>query len=234
MRASRKIISAIAVLLAPLFASGQTSVRWPAGGVISDAQLEMFGGADNFFFAEELSDETFVRIDGVSYARGCTTPRSGLRHLQILHRNFGGRSQAGELICADVVAGELLAIFRELYDAGYPIEKVFLVDEYGADDNLSMADNNTACFNFRRVAGSKTLSMHASGLAVDINPLYNPCVKGSSVSPSVGAAYADRSKKCPYYIRKGDVCHRAFTRRGWKWGGAWRSVSDYQHFEKTN
>lgn len=234
MRSPRKIIFAIAVLLAPLFASGQTTVRWPAGGVISDAQLAMFGGAGNFFFAEELSDETFERIDGVSFARGCTTPRSGLRHLQVLHRNFGGRTQVGEMICGEAVAEELLAIFRELYDAGYPIEKVLLIDFYGADDNLSMEDNNTTCFNFRRVAGSKTLSMHARGLAVDINPLYNPYVKGSSTRPAAGAAYADRSQNCPYYIRKGDVCHRAFTRRGWTWGGAWRSVSDYQHFEKTN
>ena len=76
------------------------------------------------------------------------------------------------------------------------------------------------------------LSMHARGLAVDINPLYNPYVRGSRVEPASGAAYADRTRTCPYYIRKGDACHAAFTRRGWRWGGSWNSVQDYQHFEK--
>jgi hypothetical protein len=31
-------------------------------------------------------------------------------------------------------------------------------------------------------------------------------------------------------IFKGDVVWRAFRRIGWEWGGAWRSVKDYQHF----
>ena len=79
----------------------------------------------------------------------------------------------------------------------------------------------------------KQLSLHASGLAVDINPLYNPYVKGAHVEPAAAAAYADRARRCPYYIKAGDACHRAFTRHGWRWGGSWRSSRDYQHFEKT-
>ena len=221
-------------VLMPLLLSSQCPVRWPAGSVLSRAQLSMLGGADNFFFAEEISDETFARIDGVSFAKGCTTPRSDLRMLHVLHCNFAGRVQVGEMVCGESVADDLLAIFRELFDAGYPIEKIFLVDAYDADDNRSMSDNNTSCFNFRRKPGMKALSPHSLGVAVDINPLYNPYVKGSRIEPLSGAKYADRSLPCPYYIRKGDTCHDAFTRRGWQWGGAWRSASDYQHFEKTN
>lgn len=218
--------------MAPLFASGQTQVRWPAGSVLSDVQLAMFGGADSFFLSEDIDDGTFDRIDGVSFSRGCTASRSDLRLLHLLHRNFCGHAQVGEMICNKSVADDLLRIFRELYDAGYPIEKIYLIDEYGADDNRSMADNNTSCFNFRRKPGMKELSMHARGLAVDINPLYNPYVKGTVVKPAASSRYADRTLRCPYYIRRGDACHAAFTSRGWSWGGSWRSARDWQHFEK--
>lgn len=218
--------------MAPLFSSGQTHIIWPAGSVLSEIQLDMFGGADNFFLSEDIDDNTFDRINGVSFARGCTIPRSDLRLLHLLHRNFRGHVQVGEMICNKSVADDLLKIFRELYDAGYPIEKIYLIDEYGADDNRSMADNNTTCFNFRRKPGMQELSMHARGLAVDINPLYNPYVKEAHVEPASGAVYADRTRKCPYFIRKGDACHAAFTSRGWKWGGSWRSAQDWQHFEK--
>lgn len=228
----RVIILISIVSTSPLFASGQTHIIWPAGSILSDAQLEMFGGADSFFLSEEISDATFSRIEGVSYARGCSVPRSKLRLLHLLHRNFGGHIQVGEMVCAASAADELLDIFRELFDAGYPIEKIYLIDEYGADDNRSMADNNTSCFNFRRKPGMKELSMHARGLAVDINPLYNPYVKGTVVKPAASSRYADRTLSCQYYIRRGDLCHSAFTSRGWHWGGSWNSMKDYQHFEK--
>jgi hypothetical protein len=232
MRKAGRIAFVLAVLLAPLAVYSQ-AVRWPAGGLLSDLQLDMLGGADGFFWEEEINDDVFERIDGVSYPRGCTVPRSDLRLLHLLHRNFGGHIQIGEMICAASVASEVLAIFRELYDAGYPIEKILLIDEYGASDEKSMADNNTSCFNFRPMTGGRRLSLHAYGRAVDINPLYNPYVKGGRVEPAAAARYTDRSLSCKYYIRRGDICHRAFTRRGWKWGGSWLSASDYQHFEKA-
>ena len=100
-----------------------------------------------------------------------------------------------------------------------------------------MQANNTSCFNFRRVAGSSKLSAHSRGMAIDINPLQNPCIRqrkdgSTSVQPATGRCYADRSKHWPYQIVRGDLCHRLFTEHGFKWGGAWRSVKDYQHFER--
>lgn len=35
------------------------------------------------------------------------------------------------------------AIFGELYEAKFPIDKIRLIDEYGNSDELSMEDNNT-------------------------------------------------------------------------------------------
>ena len=97
-----------------------------------------------------------------------------------------------------------------------------LIDEYGADDQRSMAANNSSAFNYRITTGSTKLSAHARGLAVDINPLYNPCrrtVGGKVVvEPREGRKYLQREAKFPYKIVKGDLCYRLFTARGFVWG----------------
>ena len=112
-----------------------------------------------------------------------------------------------------------------------------LIDEYDADDERSMQANNTSCFNFRAIAGSTKLSKHSQGLAIDINPLYNPCVKQRKdgrtvVQPATGRKYANRNKRWPYMIVKDDLCYRLFIEHGFKWGGSWRTTKDYQHFER--
>ena len=100
-----------------------------------------------------------------------------------------------------------------------------------------MAANNTTCFNYRTVAGSSKLSAHSLGKAVDINPLYNPCVKTrhghTTIQPARGKAYTDRNRKFNYKIDRQDLCYRLFRQHGFTWGGDWRSLKDYQHFEKT-
>ena len=107
-----------------------------------------------------------------------------------------------------------------------------LIDRYGADDRRSMAADNTSAFNCRFVAGTNRWSMHAYGLAIDLNPVENPYVSGSHVSPPAGAPFADRSRDAPGMIHDGDAVVRAFARRaGWEWlGDGPGSVRDYQHF----
>jgi len=126
-----------------------------------------------------------------------------------------------------------VAIFRDLYAAGFPIERMVPIDAYGGDDQASMRDNNTSGFNCRYVSGTTTLSQHGLGRAVDVNPLVNPYVKGSTVDPPEGAPYADRSGSYPGMIRSGDAVVRAFAAQGWKWGGYWSSGKDYQHFSAS-
>ena len=146
--------------------------------------------------------------------------------------------QLGEMVCNKSIASRLVSIFRSLYLQGYRIERMVLIAEHGADDTRSMTANNTSCFNYRKVAGSQKLSKHAQGLAVDINPLYNPClhVRTGKVDPPAGAPYStSRSASRPTpvpMIMAGDLCHRLFIEHGFVWGGAWRSIKDYQHFER--
>jgi len=182
------------------------------------------------FTASPLSAETIAHISGITYTDNPHISLDQLRQLSVSYCDFDGREQLGMLICSGAVAGDLLSIFEELFREGYRIEKIRLADEYGGNDDLIMADNCSSCFNYRCVAGTEKLSMHALGRAVDINPLYNPYIVGDRILPPNGAAYADRSKAFPHKIDEDDICCKLFKKHGWKWGGDWKSSKDYQHF----
>ncbi len=191
------------------------------------------------FYYEPLSDEIKERITGISYPEsGCTVPYEDLHYVRLLYVDFNGETQTGELICNKAIAQDMVEIFYELYLNDYRIERIRLIDEYGGDDTLSMEDNNTSCFNYRVVDGTDSLSKHALGCAIDINPFYNPYVvfnrptQGETyISPKGSEIYADRSRSFPYKIDENDLCYRLFTAHGFTWGGNWNSSKDYQHFQ---
>lgn len=190
------------------------------------------------FVVEPISNALYQRmVSGGSFIERGDMKRTDLRHLQLLHYDGEGKIRKGELVCHKSIAQDLKEIFQELYRQKYPIQCVQLIDEYGADDERSMRANNTYCFCYRKVAGTAKLSKHAQGLAIDINPLYNPCVKTNKsgqriIQPATAGKYTDRSKSFPYKIDKSDLCYRLFIQHGFHWGGNWKSLKDYQHFEK--
>ena len=202
--------------------------------------------AQDSFTISQIPDSIFLRMEGKSFSKSCTTPRSELRYLRVLHYDEQGKVQTGELICNKAIASDLIDIFRELYRQRYIIARMQLIDHYDADDQKSMTANNTSCFNFRYVSGTKTVSKHGKGLAIDINPLYNPYVRVRNgqtiVEPLAGQPYANnrgtkkkqgKLKGASQIIDRNDLCYRLFIQHGFRWGGAWRSSKDYQHFEKT-
>lgn len=185
------------------------------------------------FYAAPLSEEIKERITGISYPdyEPDGISYEELRYVHILHYNLNHEVKEGELICNQLIAGDLVEIFQELFQQEYPIERICLVDNYNGDDETSMRDNNTSCFNYRVIAGSSRLSNHSFGLAIDINPLYNPYVSGEYVQPATGTAYVDRNGDFPYKIDRKDLCYQLFTAHGFTWGGDWKRPKDYQHFE---
>ena len=205
--------------------------------IVTCLTLQMVQAQDCGFSIDTISDALFEKMQGRSFPANCTTLRSDLRHLRVLHRNAEDSVLHGELVCNKAIAEDLLDIFRKLYDAHYPIERIRLIDEYEADDELSMRDNNSSSFCFRVVSGTKKLSKHARGMAIDINTRYNPYVRTNRhgrrlVSPDNGLPYVDRTKPFPYKIEEGDLCYRLFIEHGFTWGGHWHTMKDYQHFEK--
>ena len=180
----------------------------------------------------EVPGEIEERMLGASLPEEEREVLASLAYVQVTYWDYEGRTQSGELVVHKDLAQEVADIFEELYEEGFPIASVRLIDEYGGQDELSMEANNTSAFCYRKIAGSSRLSNHALGRAIDINPLQNPHVKEGEVSPPGGTAYADRAREEQGMIHEGDACYQAFTRRGWVWGGDWKNSRDYQHFEK--
>ncbi len=224
-----------------------------------DVEADTDGIVKDFYY-EPLSQELITRITGISYPvsqeaapalsfqavnivseeEELAVSYEDLRYLSVLYYDFNGEIQTGELICNKGIAQDLLEIFYELFLNEYQIEKIRLIDEYDGDDTASMLDNNTSCFNYRVVDGTDSLSKHALGCAIDINPFYNPYVvfgkgeKGQNyISPAGSEQYADRSWDFPYKIDEDDLCCRLFKTHGFTWGGNWNSCKDYQHFQKV-
>ncbi|HKP19443.1 MAG TPA: M15 family metallopeptidase [Gaiellaceae bacterium] len=168
---------------------------------------------------------------GVSWRPGCPVPLSDLRLITLTYRGFDGRAHAGRLVAHGDAAADLVAVFRRLYAAGFPIRRMELVDRYGGDDFRSIEADNTSAFNCRAATGSTRWSEHAYGRAIDVNPIENPYVSAGRTSHSGSRPYLDRSRRRPGTAYEAGTLVEGFRAVGWGWGGGWvGSVRDYQHF----
>lgn len=170
---------------------------------------------------------------GATWRPGCPAGPEDLRLVELDYWGFDGQTRRGRLVVHRDVAGEVVEVFTRLHALRFPIEKMSTVENYpGADDELSMRDNNTSAFNCRGIPGSDSWSLHAYGRAIDINPKLNPYIPaGGAYEPANAGPWVDRSRSEPGMLHDGDPAVLAFTDRGWRWGGHWRTPLDYQHFE---
>ena len=200
-----------------------------------DASTSFEENKEVIFTSSDIPDEIYEKMIGnsIPIEEKENVNIKTLSYLKVTHYGFDGELHVGEMIVNAKLAGDVLEIFKELYEIKYPIEKIKLIDEYDADDELSMSDNNTSCFCYRVVSGANTLSNHALGTAIDINPLYNPYVANGKVSPASASLYVDRNLDYNYKITKDSQIYEIFKKHGWSWGGDWKNKKDYQHFEKV-
>jgi hypothetical protein len=176
---------------------------------------------------EALAEE----MSGVSWRPGCPVPIADLRIIRMPHWGFDGQVHDGELVVHRNVAADVAGVFAAMFAQRFPISGMVRVEHHGGDDDASMAADNTSAFNCREITGGGAFSNHSWGMAIDINPLENPYVKGDVVLPAAGAAFLDRSDVRPGMIVDGDVVVTAFAAIGFEWGGDWDRLKDYQHFE---
>jgi hypothetical protein len=170
-------------------------------------------------------------MTGVSWKPGCPIGLDALRMVTLTFVDAAGVvHHDGRIVVRDTAADAVVTAFHTLFDAGYPIDRMEPIDALGGDDAASMAANNTSGFNCRPITGGTAWSRHAYGNAVDVNPLYNPWVKGGRVEPPQGKVWVDRTRSDPHLIRRGDVVVRAFAAVGWGWGGNFHNLKDWQHF----
>jgi poly-gamma-glutamate synthesis protein (capsule biosynthesis protein) len=181
---------------------------------------------------DALDDATFARMHGCSWKDDPRCPaRADLARVAVRHVDLDGRAADGELVVARALAADVVALFARLYAIGFPLARVELVDAHGADDDRSMAADNTSAFNFRVIAGTEILSQHALGVAIDLNPVENPMIwpGGARFVPPGGAAYLDRRHVRPGMIVRPGPVTAIFDELGWEWGGDWRHVADLHH-----
>jgi len=163
--------------------------------------------------------------------KGSSIPSSVKNKLDLVsvkYYGFDGKLHQGQIIVNKEISNDIVEIFKVIEEDKFPVEKVVPIVDYNWSDEKSMNDNNTSSFNYRFISGSRILSMHANGLAIDINPKQNPYVKNGTSIPA-GSEYRLNDKGT---IEPGSKIVKAFKERGWTWGGDWKSLKDYQHFQK--
>ncbi len=177
-------------------------------------------------------------LQGNSWRKGCPVSLKDLRYIRMTYRDFNGRDARGEMIVHKDVASEVTEIFKELYGIGYPIRKMKLVSDYKGSDWQSIEADNTSAFNCRKATGSKHWSKHSYGKAIDLNSIENPYISRSGhISHKASQRYRKRvhknhSSADKAVLLKNDKAVHIFKKYGWKWGGDWSGVKDYQHFSK--
>lgn len=154
--------------------------------------------------------------------------KSNLILLYVEYYSFDNNLHRGQLVINKKIKKDIEEIFLLIKENKFPVAKVVPVVKYNWSDDSSMIDNNTSCFNYRKVEGSNKYSNHAFGLAVDINPLQNPMIKNKKIYPP-NAKYDIKAKGT---LSKNSFLVKEFIKRGWSWGGNWKTLKDYQHFEK--
>jgi len=191
-------------------------------------------GARNEFIVGQREDSVFVIDSELVFEEaisGLSIPHSiiaNLRLVDVYYFGFDDKLHKGQLIVHKDVVLDIIEIFEFIRESRFPVEKVIPISIYDWSDEKSMKDNNTSAFNYRFISGTRVISNHAAGLAIDINPRLNPYIKNGSSIPA----------NCNYDTTKagtisaGTQLVEEFKKRGWNWGGGWKSLKDYQHFEK--
>lgn len=192
--------------------------------------------------AIHMLDEVYRKVltDKKIWAPTCPVSLDRLRIVEVPYISFEGHTQWGQLVVMDAVAPFVLNIFEELHEREFPIYSMKPIEHFEGSDDASMEANNSSAFNYREIPGRGVISIHAYGLAIDINTVQNPYM---------GNAYPSEKKACMLievwpkqgiefmnrlHQRKGMVepIVEVFHKFGFRdWGGMWKDLMDYHHFQ---
>jgi len=180
----------------------------------------------------KISPITDSRMTFEEAVAGTTAPRDVIDALSLIHvryRAFDGLLHQGQLVVQKEVEKDVIEIFRFIETTGFPIARTIPIVRYDWSDDRSMAENNSSAFNYRLVLGTDRLSRHAFGRAIDINPFQNPLIYGNGrISPD-GAIYDIKKEGT---LSETHPLVRKFLQRGWQWGGHFKTLKDYHHFDR--
>ena len=208
--------------------NAETSVEDSSDTVTEETTGEAFS-----FTTQEVPDSLRQVMAGISWHEGCPVSMDDLRLARVSHWGFDGEIHEGLIIVAASTTDVFEDVFSVAFESRFPFERMEPVSSFNGNDTASMAANNTSAFNCRSVTGGSGWSQHSYGNAIDINPIQNPYVSGSTVLPPEGEDFLNRETPAQGLIMDGDPIVTSFTNAGWGWGGHWASLKDYQHFSET-
>ncbi len=185
---------------------------------------------DDGVFRSTVSVVDDVTIARSTWDEGCPVDQEELAYVTVSFIGFDEEPHTGELIVHADHAEEIALIFGGLFEQRFPIEEMRIVEPGDLVPPHLGDTNNTSSFVCRPVTGGSRFSEHAYGLAIDINPFHNPYVKGFTIIPALAGSFGDRDWQRQGMIAADNPVVEAFRRIGWKWGGTWNSLKDYQHF----
>ncbi len=207
------------------------------------ATLALAGAAPAIFHDSirplSSSQRALIKRSGF-WHRGCPVSLGDLRVVSVTYRGFDHRSHAGQLVVNRNAAANIASVFRRLYALHFPIHHMELADMYGPRSAQPKDGDVTGAFDCRQAVpspcvggtGTGSWSMHAFGLAVDVNPVENPYVGCGATRDPASRPFRNRSRHRPGMVTRRAIA--AFASVGWGWGGSWSgSTKDYMHFSST-
>jgi hypothetical protein len=196
----------------------------------SISTIDLLAPPDGTDFESTISAIPPEVLERSTWSPDCPVGLEQLAYVTVAHWGFDGALHTGELIIHADHASGIVDVFSRLHEERFPIEQMRVIGSDELDLPPTGDGNVTTAFVCRPVVGSTSWSMHASGLAIDINPFHNPYVKGDLVLPELASSYTDRHDVREGMIVEGDAVTDAFAAIGWHWGGRWASLTDPMHF----
>lgn len=182
------------------------------------------------------------------WSPNCPVSLDRLNLLKVSYIDFeNNHHHDGSLVVFDVIADNVLNIFRILYQKSFPINSIKLINDYDGDDKKSMIANNSSSFMYRPIENSNLISLHSYGLAIDINPLQNPYLTTEynigktavNVYPPQGMEFINRRNIRPGMVESvldenNLTIINIFEQNNFSiWGGRWNYPIDWHHFQVT-
>lgn len=158
-------------------------------------------------------------------------PRSVVEQLELIpveYYSLDGKLHQGQILTNRRMVAKIKDLFQILRKYHFPVAHAIPVVKYNWEDEKSMEDNNTYSFCYRNASYSR----HAKGLAIDINPYFNPVrwkpgyqyrkdkPVGASYDPDVAGTF-----------RTDDPMVHEIKELGLRWGHSFSMKYDDHHFE---
>ena len=195
--------------------------------VAESEEIERTDSVQSQFAQDTIIDSDYSFTEAIA---GSSAPKYIIDKLKLITVHYvstDGRIHRGQILANSDITDDLSEMFDFMLLHDFVVEKAIPIVRYNWDDSLSMDDNNSYSFCYRNASYSK----HAVGMAIDINPRFNPVrwKIGNRPNEPEGAVM-DTTVNGTFF--SGHPVVEEFRKRGFRWGHSFSKYYDDHHFEK--